>query len=72
MPLNMVLSGAFRRALERPCYRRLTANPIQVEVRGFLQKREKLVAMLIEMLEPCMPATVQKKRCTDSQSHEMN
>lgn len=57
------------RVLERPRHKRLTANPIKVEGRGFCIRREKLVAVLLKMIH-CTPAAVQKG--ADTQSCEMN
>lgn len=39
------------RVLERPRHKRLTANPIKVEGRGFCIRREKLVAVLLKMID---------------------
>lgn len=57
------------RVLERRRHKRLTANPIKVEGRGFCIRREKLVAVLLKMIL-CMPAAVQKR--SDTQSCDMN
>ena len=47
------------RVLERPRHKRLTANPIKVEGRGFCKRREKLLAILIKIIR-CVPVAVQK------------